>query len=142
MGAPAFELPNMMVGFWPANVDMSAEPTPGLPTFQFTTVSLEAPASGVGTEAGAALNLASAGFPILGILQDNPRKGVEGSILAQGISKARIGVGGCGIMQRLMADGLGNLIPWTTGNDAVAFSLCVATAGAIVPVFLIRSGRS
>lgn len=142
MGAPAFEVPNMMVGVWPANVDLSAEPTPGLPTYQFTTVSLFAPAAGVGTESGAALNLASSGFQILGILQDNPPLGVAGSIMLQGISKARIGVGGCGIMQGLMADGLGNLIPATSGLQVVAYGLCVATAGAIVPVLLKPAGKA
>jgi len=131
----------MMAGFWPANVDLSAEPTPGAPTYQFATVSLYAPAAGVGTEAGAGLNLASSGLPILGILQDNPALGVAGSVMLQGISKAKIGTGGCSYMQPLMADGLGGLIPATSGNDAVALGLCVATAGAIAPVLLRALGK-
>lgn len=141
MGAPAFELPNMMAGFWPANVDMSAEPTPGFPTFQFTTVSLAAPASGVGTEAGAGLIQTSSGAPLLGILQDNPAKGVEGSVMIQGISKAKIGTGGCTPMTLLMADGSGNLIAATSGNDAVAVALCTANSGDTAPVLIRASGK-
>lgn len=141
MGAPAFELPNMMAGFWPANIDMSAEPTPGIPTYQFTVVALEAPNAGVGTEAGAAIDVASAGFPILGILQDNPALGVAGSLMLQGISKAKIGTGGCSPGQLLMSDGTGKLIPATTGNDAVAMALCTATAGAIAPVLIKSFGK-
>jgi len=142
MGAPAFELPNMMAGFWPANVDLSAESTPGQPTYQFSSITLVTPSgTGVTSEAGAALALAASGAPILGVLQDNPAIGVAGSVMLQGISKAKIGTGGCTVMQPLMADGLGGFIPATSGNDASAIALCAATAGAIAPIFIKALGK-
>jgi hypothetical protein len=132
----------MLVGFWPANIDMSADPTPGVPpTYQFTVVDLYAPAGSVGTEAGAAINLCSAGYPALGILQDNPPLGVEGTIMIQGISKARIGTGGCTLGALLMSDGSGNLVAATSTNHAIAKALCTATAGAITSVLIKSYGK-
>lgn len=145
MGVPSFEIPKLLVGVWPANKDMSAEPVPGQPTYQFTVVDLEAPTTGVGTEAGAAINTASAGYPALGILQDNPPKGFEGTVMIEGISKAKIGTGGCSVgpgpSSLLMSDGLGSLIPATSGNYAIAKALVTATAGSIVPVLLKNFGK-
>lgn len=132
----AFEIPNFLVGIWPANIDMSAEAT-----YQYTVVDLFAAAGGVSGYAGAALNLASSGYPALGILQNNPQLNEAGTVLIQGISKAKAGTGGWAVGQLLMSDGSGNLIPATSTNHAIAKALMTANSGDVGSVLVKSYGK-
>lgn len=138
----SYEIPNMRVGIWPANVDMSAEPTPGFPgTFQFTGVVLAAAAAGVDGFAGAGIQApAASGVAILGILQDNPKQNVSGDIWLQGISKAVFGAT-ITINQLLMVNTSGQFVPATSGNFAVAMALCAGSNGQIGSVWLQNFGK-
>jgi hypothetical protein len=84
---------------------------------------------------------AGAGVAIAGILQDDPDAiGKSASVMVLGVSKAEVGAattaGG-----KLMSDGNGRLINWTTGNHAVAIGLQAGGAsGEKISVLLLPLG--
>ena len=142
MSQADFEIPNMLVGVWPANIDMSTTTNPGSPPdYQYTVVDLYAVATGVDASVGAGLNLASAGYPALGTLQNNPQKNEAGTVMIQGISKARAGTGGWAIGQLLMSDGAGALVAATSGNHAIAKAMSAASAGDISSALIKSYGK-
>lgn len=136
MGAPAFEIPNFLVGVWPANSDLSSETTG-----QYHCVLLTAATGSTTGYAGAALALASTGQPILGVLQNNPASNEAGTVMLQGISKAYIGTGGCTLGGLLMADANGAFVAATSGNYASAMAMATANAGDVTSVLLKSFGK-
>lgn len=132
----AFEIPNFLVGVWPSNIDMSVEST-----YQFTVVDLYAAGAGISGYAGGALNLASSGYPALGILQNNPQANEAGTVMIQGISKAKAGSGGWSVGGLLMSDGSGNLVAATSTNHAIAKALTAANSGDVGSVLIKSYGK-
>ncbi len=132
MSAPAFEIPGFLVGVFPANSDLSGA--------QYKAMDLVAVSgSGVNTAAGAALALASAGYPALGILQNAPVIAEAGTVMVSGISKALIGTGGCTVGQ-LLAAGSDGLVVATGGAHAIAKALSTASATNVAAVLLKSYG--
>lgn len=135
----SYEIPLFYVGIFPANQDMSVEAT-----FQFVGVRVRANTgtgvvgAGVG---GAALDLpASAGDPILGILQNNPQINEAGTVLCEGISKALIS-GTVHIGNILAVDTAGNLKAATSGQFGVAMALEENVTGDLGTVYVRNFGK-
>lgn len=144
MAAPlhvAYEIPNLRVGVFPANVDLSAVTSPGQDDdFQFRGVMLFNPAAGVDGFAGSAINLPSAGFPIVGVLQDNPSKNQPGDVWMQGISKVSLS-GTVTPNQILAVDVNGKFLAATSGQYGVAMALSNGSTGDVVAAWVHNFGK-
>ena len=83
-----YEVPGMMVGNFPADIDMSTKAT-----WQFAPVWVGAAANVTGMGAGGAALLAQGSVLTapLGILQNNPAQGQNGSVMVTGITKVKAG---------------------------------------------------
>lgn len=137
----SYEIPTLRVGVWPAGADYSAE-TAGVPTSQFIGVVVVDPStlSGVDNYAGAAiLKQPSAGYPIVGILQENPAKNVSADVFMTGISKAQI-AGTVAVGDILKCDTNGQFVKATTGTFGVAMALSPGSASDIIGVWLQNFG--
>jgi hypothetical protein len=121
--------PGMDVGFLQANSDLSA--------LQFTAVIV----TGADFKVDAA-TVATAGTPILGILQNKPTSGQAADVRVIGVSKAKAGASySRGVP--LMIDGSGRLIAATSTNQAVAYSLEAAGgANEIRTVWVGQNGQN
>lgn len=138
----SYEIPTLRVGVWPAGADYSAE-TAGVPTYQFVGVVLVDPStlSGVDNYSGAAaLVQPSAGFPIVGVLQENPSKNQSADIWMTGISKAVLSAS-CNVADILKVDTAGKFLPATTGTFGVAMALSPGSSGDIIAVWLQNFGK-
>lgn len=129
----AYEQPSMLVGFYPADLDLSSA--------QFCGVVVVAAAhtQGAGT-GGAAIQLPAANTnPIIGIVQNNPAVGEAGTVMSAGISKA-IASGPIAINDLLQCDANGKFLKAVSGKYVVAQALESAVAGDIFTVFLKNHG--
>jgi hypothetical protein len=125
----AVQDPGLDIGYLQANSDLSA--------LQFTAVII----SGADLKVDAA-TVATAGTPILGILQNKPTANQAADVRLLGVSKAKTGASySRGVP--LMIDGSGRLIAATSTNQAVAYSL-EASGGAneIRSVFVNANGQN
>lgn len=130
----SYEIPGFMVGVIEANQDMSVESS-----YQFTPVTVVA-ATGAGLTGPAGLApVAATGDSIIGILQNNPQLAEAGTVMQNGISKAKIKQT-VSIGQKLMAAPTGGLQVCTSGKDAVAIALNAGVAGDVIPVLLTNLG--
>lgn len=126
----AYEIPSFTLGTLPANVDMSAE------AFQYTGVDIGAaiaPVSGTGI-GGAALVAASAGSPVLGILQNRPKANEAGTVMCDGVTKAR--AGGTVTVGDYVKVGTGGKIVTSNKADSIGRALESAVNGDIFTVIL------
>ena len=131
----AYEIPSFYVGVLEANVDMSTEST-----WQFSGVDVAA-ATGAGLTGPAALVApTTTGQTILGVLQNNPKLGESGQVMAHGVSKARFG-GSFNIGDLLMVTSNGDFIAATSGNYAVAKALQAGSSSIIGSIFLANFGK-
>lgn len=128
-----FEQPNMLVGLFQANIDMSVEAT-----YQFSAVRVLA-ATGAGLS-GTALDNPAAGGNILGIIQNNPQLGEAGTVMVQGISKAKI-AGTVAVGDLLMTNASGKLLVATSTNFAVAQALTAGVSGDVISVLVKSYGK-
>lgn len=138
----AYEIPTLRVGVWPAAADYSAETNPGVPDYQFRALVLDDPSnySGVDNYAGAAVVLQpSAGYPIIGILQDNPKKNVSADVWLTGISKA-VMVGSVVPGDILKVDTAGKFLKATSGSFGVAMACAPGSSGDVIAVWLQNFG--
>jgi hypothetical protein len=138
----AYEIPVLRVGTWPASVDFSTETVPGVPDFQFVAMDLYDPASfsGVDNYAGACIGLPSAGYPIIGILQNNPTKNDSADIWVEGLSKAVLS-GTVSVGQILKVDTNGKFLVATSATFGVAKALSNGSSGDIIAVWLQNFGK-
>lgn len=146
----SWEQPEMNLGVFPADLDMSGTVQDGVPTdsvFQFSVVQIKAAANtaGYGFGGAAVAPPAAAGGADIGILQNNPQLGEAAEVMVAGVSKAQIGAN-VTIGQILMAaapngQGVSQLIPATNGNYGIAMALETGSAGAIAAVLLRNFGK-
>lgn len=130
----SYEIPGFMIGVLEANIDMSVEAT-----YQFTPVTVVA-ATGAGLTGPAALApVAATGDSMIGILQNNPQLAEAGTVMQNGISKARIKQA-VSVGSKLMTAPTGGLQVCTSGKDAVAIALNAGVPGDIIPVLLTNLG--
>lgn len=133
----AYEIPNFYLGDLPADIDMSTEAT-----FQFSGVCVYTALSTTGAGVGGAALCApsAASSPIIGVLQNNPRKGEAGTVMVQGVTKGLAG-GAISIGDLLMVNSSGQFVRATSTNFAVGQALEQAVSGDICAVLLIRNGK-
>jgi Uncharacterized conserved protein (DUF2190) len=133
----AYEIPDFLVGIFPADIDMSTEST-----FLYTGVCVYPAVSVTGYGVGGAALIPPSGAttPIIGVLQNNPQQGEAGSVMVQGVTKALAG-GNFNIGDILESNSSGLLVKATTGNFGVAQALEVGSNGIYVAVLLIRNGK-
>ncbi len=137
----AYEIPVLRVGVWPAFSDLSAETTPGIPDDQFLALALKDPGSTVDNYAGAAVDLpVSAGFPIIGVLQDNPKVNQAADVWLLGISKIKLG-GSVALGDILKAGTDGKFVTATTGTFGVAMALTPGSSGDVIAGFIQNFGK-
>ena len=128
----AYEIPNLRVGLYPADIDMSA-----VTTYQYTAVWLGAAANGKGTGKGLA-SLQTKGSKItgpIGVLQNNPLQGEAGELITSGITKARAG-GTFTVGDNLTVNSSGLFVIAATGNLIVGKALESAVSGEVCAVLL------
>lgn len=126
----AYEIPSFTLGTLPANVDMSDD------AFQYTAVDIGAavaPVSGTGI-GGAALVPASSGSPVLGILQNRPKANEAGTVMCDGVTKAR--AGGTIAVGAYIKVGTGGKLVSSAKADAIGRALESAVTGDIFTVIL------
>lgn len=133
----AFEIPDFLVGEWPADIDMSNEAS-----YQYAGVSVYTAVSTQGTGVGGAalINPGGTSSPIIGVLQNNPQQGEAGTVMVQGVTKA-LAAGAFNIGDILMVNSAGKFVAATTGNLGVAIALEKAASGDITTVLLQRNGK-
>lgn len=141
----SYEIPNFFVGVFPADIDMSTNPSPGGPgdpTYQYKAVSVYTAISTAGTGVGGAAIVppGSTSSPMIGILQNNPQQGEAGSVMIQGVSKA-IAAAGFQIGDQLMVNAAGAFLKATSTNYIVATALETAAANDVTTVLLLRNGK-
>lgn len=111
----AYEIPGFKLGTLPANVDLSGMiGGSGVIDYQFTAVDIAAAGAGVTGGEDAALVPASAATPVIGILQNRPKKNEAGTVIVSGVSMARAG-GTVAVGAYVKSDGSGKLV---TSNKA------------------------
>ena len=140
-----YEIPDFYVGVFPADIDMSANPSPGSdtdPTYQFTGVCVYTALNTQGTGVGGAAIIppSATSSPIIGVLQNNPQLGEAGTVMVQGVTKALAG-GSFDIGDLLQCNSSGAFILATGGTFAVAQALEQAVSGDICAILLIRNGK-
>lgn len=125
----AYEYPLFYLSY-EANLDMS-----NATNYQFTAVEIVA-ASGAGVIGQVALqHPASAGTPILGIIQNNPNLAEAGQVMVAGVSKAKFAapvVAGA----LLMTNTSGLLLTATAAYNSVAMALQAGSTGTVGAVLL------
>lgn len=133
----AYEIPNFLVGEFPADIDMSSEST-----YQYSGVCVYTAVSTTGTGVGGAAICppSATSSPIIGVLQNNPQQGEPGTVMAQGITKAIAG-GAFAIGDQLMVTAAGKFVKCTSGNYAVGIALETAALNDITTVLLQRNGK-
>lgn len=139
----AYEIPNFYIGVLPADIDMSAQPQGNQdPTFQYTGVCVYTAVSteGAGVGGAALIPPSGASSPIIGVLQNNPKQGEAGTILNQGVTKAKAG-GPLSIGDLVMCNSAGAFLKATSGNYAVGVALEQAATGDITTILLERNGK-
>lgn len=138
----AYEIPDFLVGVFPADVDMSSETSQqftGVCVYSAVSVEGAGIAGGIG---GAALcPPASTSVPIIGVLQNNPQQGEAGEVMIQGVTKA-VCKTGWSIGALLSVDqSTGKFQPATSGQYAVAVGLEAAASGDVTTILLLRNGK-
>ena len=125
-----------MIGFLKADVFMGS-----VAKNQYTGVALGASQNTSGTGQGkAAAIAATAGQPIIGILQNNPIQGEPATICNSGVSMAK--VSGSGSVGDLLAvDANGFFTKATSGQYAVAQALELYQTGETTSVLLGQFGK-
>lgn len=135
-----YELPLFFIGLLAADIDMSTK-TDDVSDFQYTAVVVKAAVNIEGAgNGGAALNKPSAGDPILGILQNSPNQGEAGTVMAQGLSGAKIS-GTVHIGDILATDADGALKVATGGQYGVAQAMEEAVDGDFATVYVKNFGK-
>lgn len=139
----SYEIPDFFVGVFPADIDMSAQPTAGQdPTYQYTGVSVYTAISASGTGVGGAAIIppGSTSSPIIGVLQNNPQQGEAGTVMVQGVTKAVAG-GAFQIGDSLMCTAAGKFVKATSTNYQVAIALETAANNDVTTILLQRNGK-
>lgn len=138
-----YELPSFFIGLLAADIDMSSRSgeVDGVSNYQYTAVVVRAAVNitGYGT-GGAALGPASAGNPILGLLQNGPQQGEAGTVMAAGLSAAKLS-GTVAIGDILASDNNGKLKLATGGQYGVAQAMESGVDGDIATVYVKNFGK-
>ena len=130
----AYEIPNFQLGVLAADIDMS-----NADTYQYTPVRARA-TSGVGVSGAAALApVAVEGDQIVGVLQNNPQLAEAGTVMVEGVTKAKA-AGTIAVGDKLMAATAGGFKVGTTGLYGVATALEPAVLGDTFSILLQNHG--
>ncbi|RYF52403.1 MAG: hypothetical protein EOO38_00260 [Cytophagaceae bacterium] len=126
----SYEQPLLKLGEFPSEIDRT-----NITTYQYSAVAVAPSTTIVGAGVGnATLQAPAAGGRIIGILQDNPRKGQAAEVTALGISKWRA-AGSFSVGDELSTDVNGYAVKGS-GGTVVAIALEQAVAGDITTVLL------